>query len=90
MSFLSRLFGRRESANQLQPQQIAINPSNPAQLKRHVGRLATLYAAQARDPFREDVELEIEQRRQAIRAFGHASPQSEAEARDLLQRMEGK
>lgn len=91
MRFLSGLFGRKaDEPNQLQPQPLSINPSSPAQLKRHIGRLATLYAAQARDPDRQDVRQEIAQRCQAIRAFGHASPQSEGEARDLLQRLGGK
>jgi hypothetical protein len=89
MNLFKKLMGK--SAQQpltLQPQPIEINPTNPAQLKRHIGRLANLYAALARDRSRADVAGEITQRRAAIVAFGHAAPDNEDEARALLAKME--
>lgn len=92
MKWLNKLMGRDEPAPvepmTLQAQPITVNPSNPAQLKRHVGRLANLYNAQAREPDRTDVAAEIVQRKAAIVAFGHVAPETEEEARALLARME--
>lgn len=86
-AFFDKLLGRQPEANQLQPQPLEVNPSSPVQLKRHVGRLVTLYMAQDRDPHRIDVGQEIEQRKLAIKQFGHSAPQNENEARELQQRM---
>ena len=83
MKFLDKLLGR----NTLQPKPLEVNPSNPAQLKRHVGRLVTLYMAIERDPYRADVLAEISQRQQAIRQFGHDAPSTLDEARALQSRM---
>lgn len=91
MGMFSKLFGRDKPAPvepmTLQAHPISVNPSSPAQLKRHVGRLANLYNAQAREPSRTDVAAEIVQRQAAIVAFGHVAPEGEEEARALLARM---
>lgn len=94
MKFLKNLFGGggdKPATEQItmQAQPIEINPSNPAQLKRHAGRLANLYSALERDRTRADVATEITQRRAAIVAFGHVAPNNEEEARALLARLEG-
>lgn len=70
----------------MEAQPISVNPSSPAQLKRHVGRLANLYAAQAKG--QDGLEQEIVQRKAAVIAFGHSAPEDEAAARELLARME--
>lgn len=92
MGMFSKLFGRDKPAAAepmtLQAHPISVNPSNPAQLKRHVGRLANLYSALAREPGRVDVAAEIVQRKAAIAAFGHSAPDTEENARVLLARLE--
>lgn len=95
MKFFRKLLGldrptARETVDPmaLQAQAIEINPSNPAQLLRHVGRLVNLYSALDRDRTRIDVATEISQRKAAITAFGHVAPETEEEARALLARLE--
>lgn len=70
----------------MEAQPITVNPSSPAQLKRHIGRLANLYAAQAKG--QDGLDQEIVQRKAAVVAFGHQAPEDEAAARELLARME--
>lgn len=63
---------------------VEVNVSSHSQLIRNVNRLATLYLAQRQGDKREDVQKEIEVRREICKDFGHEVPYT-LEAATVLQ-----
>ena len=68
---------------------LQVNSGSADQLARHAGRLARLYAAQAKNSSRADLREEIRRRKEAIAAHGHPAPTNEAEAAALLAKVKG-
>ena len=74
------------------PQPLQVNPNDASALVRHVGRLATLFAAsrkEKRSDVLRDIGREIAQRQAAIERYGHVAPDNELEARALLRKVQG-